>query len=51
MQFSLRPLYLDANVSRFELDMLGERMQYRHGPSQKTKVSWPADQLVSDIPL
>ncbi len=49
VQFSLRPLYLDANVSRFELDMLGERMQYRHGPSQKTKVSWPADQLVSDI--
>lgn len=49
VQFSLRPLYLDANVSRFELDMLGQRMQYRHGPSQKSKVDWPGDQLMSDI--
>ncbi|OUS31429.1 hypothetical protein A9Q99_02320 [Gammaproteobacteria bacterium 45_16_T64] len=49
LQFSLRPLYLDANVSRFELDMLGQRMQYRHGPSQKSKVNWPGDQLMSDI--
>ncbi|PCJ44642.1 MAG: type VI secretion system membrane subunit TssM [Moraxellaceae bacterium] len=49
LQFSMRPLYLDANVSRFELDMLGQQMRYRHGPSQKSQVSWPADQLLSDI--
>lgn len=41
LAFSIKPVYLDANVSRFELDMLGEQAIYRHGPQQRTRVVWP----------
>ena len=41
--FKLRATYLDANINRFELNMLGERLEYRHGPARKNQVSWPSD--------
>lgn len=40
--FKLRAIYLDANINRFELNMLGERLEYRHGPDRKNDVSWPS---------
>lgn len=42
-ELQLQPIYLDANVSRFDLDMMGERISYRHGPPKITKVTWPAN--------
>lgn len=39
--FSLRPIKLDRNISRFSLDIDGQRISYRHGPSRWQKVQWP----------
>lgn len=41
VDFKLKATYLDANINRFELQMLGERMEYRHGPARPVEVSWP----------
>ncbi|MDX1693225.1 MAG: type VI secretion system membrane subunit TssM [Ketobacteraceae bacterium] len=47
--FSTRPVYLDANVSRFEINMLGERQVYRHGPPRLMEIRWPSGTLDSAI--
>ena len=49
LSFSTRPVYLDANVSRFELSLLGERQIYRHGPAQLMEVHWPPRSLESSV--
>lgn len=41
VQFNLRAIYLDANINRFELDLLGERLEYRHGPARINQMEWP----------
>ena len=46
---SMRPIYLDANISRFELNILGQQQIYRHGPSQALKIEWPSTILDSSI--
>ena len=46
---SMRPIYLDANVSRFELNIMGQRQIYRHGPAQALNVEWPATILDSSV--
>lgn len=43
VNFKLRATYLDANINRFELSLLGERLEYRHGPARRSEVTWPAD--------
>ncbi len=40
--FSLKPSYLDAEVSRFLLDLDGQKLSYRHGPARNTRMQWPA---------
>lgn len=42
VDFRLKATYLDANINRFELDLLGERLEYRHGPARPVEVTWPA---------
>ncbi|MEE2730532.1 MAG: type VI secretion system membrane subunit TssM [Pseudomonadota bacterium] len=42
VNFKLRATYLDANINRFELDLLGERLEYRHGPARRNDLSWPS---------
>lgn len=42
VDFKLKATYLDANINRFELGVLGTQMEYRHGPARATEVSWPA---------
>jgi type VI secretion system protein ImpL len=42
VSFNLRATYLDANINRFELDLLGERLEYRHGPARRNELSWPS---------
>jgi len=49
VNFSLKAQSLDANVSRFDFDFLGERFSYRHGPAKKYQVEWPGDQEQTDI--
>jgi type VI secretion system protein ImpL len=41
VRFSLKPVYLDAEVKRFLLDMNGQQLSYQHGPVRTTKVEWP----------
>ncbi|WP_250654798.1 type VI secretion system membrane subunit TssM [Alkalimarinus coralli] len=50
-ELQLQPIYLDANISRFELNLMGERLSYRHGPQKTSKISWPASLNEDDISM
>jgi len=41
VRFNLKPVYLDAGVKRFFLDIHGQLLSYQHGPTRTTKVEWP----------
>ncbi len=41
VRFHLRPLFLDAQVSRFLLDINGQQLTYQHGPARGRKIEWP----------
>ena len=40
-RFTLTPGSLDAAVTRFSLDLDGQRFEYRHGPQQSSAMTWP----------
>lgn len=39
--FSLRPVKLDRDISRFSLVIDGQALSYRHGPTRWEKLQWP----------
>lgn len=41
VRFSLKPVYLDAGVKRFLLELNGQMLTYQHGPARTVKVEWP----------
>jgi len=41
IQFKLKPVYLDAGIKRFQLDINGQQLSYQHGPTRTTKIEWP----------
>ena len=41
VSFGLKPIYLDANVKTFKLDLEGQKFQYRHGPARVQRAQWP----------
>jgi type VI secretion system protein ImpL len=41
LPFSLRPVELDRSISRFSLDIDGQHVTYRHGPTRWQKLQWP----------
>ncbi len=41
LPFSLRPIKLDTDISRFSLDIDGQQISYRHGPARWQKLQWP----------
>ncbi len=41
VRFALKPLYLDAEVSQFLLDIDGQQFTYRHGPARPESAQWP----------
>jgi type VI secretion system protein ImpL len=41
IRFTLRPAYLDAQVSRFNLELNGQFASYRHDPERTIKMEWP----------
>ncbi len=43
IKYSLRPLYLDSNIARFELKQGDQKVTYRHGPLIPSKMSWPGN--------
>jgi type VI secretion system protein ImpL len=40
--FDLRPLDMDAAITRFTLDLDGQLINYAHGPPQRSALQWPA---------
>ncbi|VAW69194.1 IcmF-related protein [hydrothermal vent metagenome] len=41
VRFRLKPIYLDAGVKRFFLELNGQQLSYQHGPQRTTKLEWP----------
>ena len=41
LRFNLTPGYLDANSSRFLLELDGQNFEYRHGPERTVPAVWP----------
>jgi len=41
VQFELKPIYLDANASKFWLNLEGQQTNYRHGPTRSIRFNWP----------
>ena len=39
--FSMKPTYLDANITSFLLEVDGQQLSYRHGPMRATNLQWP----------
>ncbi len=51
VQFGLKPMYLDENVNRALLDIDGQSISYRHGPTELSNISWPGAQSGSGARL
>ncbi len=49
VSFSLKPLYLDANITNFHLEIDGQQITYRHGPMRSTNVQWPGPEGSSQV--
>jgi type VI secretion system protein ImpL len=47
--FSLKPSQLDADVSRFLLDLDGQKITYRHGPARSTTLTWPSPEANGQV--
>lgn len=41
VSFSLKPVYLDPQSSKFLLDLGGQSFAYRHGPARVSNARWP----------
>ena len=43
VHFALKPVYLDAEITQFLLNLEGQRFVYRHGPAKFTDARWPGN--------
>lgn len=41
--FSLKPVYLDRHITHLLLELDGQELSYRHGPSRLRQFFWPGD--------
>jgi type VI secretion system protein ImpL len=41
LQLTFRPLDLDEEIDRFELEVDGQKVRYAHGPALPSVVNWP----------
>jgi type VI secretion system protein ImpL len=41
VRFNVAPSYLDANATRFVLEVDGQSVEYRHGPERNSPAAWP----------
>jgi type VI secretion system protein ImpL len=41
LKFELVPQTMDSGIAQFSLDLDGQRLAYKHGPPEPTKVQWP----------
>ncbi|MEE9491889.1 MAG: type VI secretion system membrane subunit TssM [Gammaproteobacteria bacterium] len=49
VSFGLKPVYLDANVRSFRLDLEGQEFRYRHGPARVTRAQWPGPDSTGQV--
>ena len=49
--FELLPLRLDANITQFLLDLEGQKLEYRHGPTRLSKLQWPGPEPAGGVRL
>ena len=47
--FGLKPIYLDANVQTFKLDLQGQKFQYRYGPTRVQRAQWPGPDSTGEV--
>ena len=45
MRLTMVPIRLDADVSRFVLEVDGQSFDYRHGPQREWNMTWPGEGL------
>ncbi|MDH5217676.1 MAG: type VI secretion system membrane subunit TssM, partial [Gammaproteobacteria bacterium] len=43
LEFIMKPRNLDAKISRFTLELDGNQLVYRHGPTRSSKITWPGN--------
>ena len=43
MGFSLKPVYLDRHITHLLLELDGQELSYRHGPTRSRQFFWPGD--------
>ena len=41
--FELKPVFLDAEASKFWINIEGQQTNYRHGPIRSTQFNWPGN--------
>lgn len=51
VSFSLKPVFLDANVRSFSLDLEGQQFLYRHGPARLLRAQWPGPNSTGQVRL
>ncbi|MCP4040635.1 MAG: type VI secretion system membrane subunit TssM, partial [Gammaproteobacteria bacterium] len=51
VRFGLKPIYMDANVVQFILELEGQRFKYNHGPPRLRNATWPGPEDSSHIRL
>ncbi len=51
VEFNLKPVYLDANVAKFTLNLNGQTNTYRHGPTVTKKFQWPGPDNTGNVRL
>ncbi|WP_293268910.1 type VI secretion system membrane subunit TssM [Neptunomonas sp.] len=51
VSFGLKPLFLDANVKVFSLNLDGQQFRYRHGPARVLKAQWPGPNSINQVRL
>lgn len=49
VRFALKPVYLDAPIIKFMLDIDGQQFVYRHGPTRVSNGQWPGPDGSSQV--
>jgi type VI secretion system protein ImpL len=47
----MKPVFLDANVRSFSLDLEGQQFLYRHGPARLLRAQWPGPNSTGQVRL
>lgn len=43
IEFGLKPVFLDRNISHFMFEVDGQELSYRHGPTRTKQFVWPGE--------